>query len=286
MPENMEIIPSLELPELSSRLGDLDTIQSNVEAIERQIRAVPAINSREDYEKMASLVTELKSHDKLGTSTMAPLKVVVNRVRDFLLTREKRLSNKIEELRGLANGKMGEWTRKERLAAEAEQRRINEEVRKKAEADAAAKLKQEQEEAKERKKTAIADIQKRLKSGEITKRVAAKLLKEINATQEADLLRAEAEAEEIKNNPQTIKVETNIPKVSGIVRRKNYKAQVIDVDAFIKEFVRRYAKGDLSLRKYVQIDEQAVSAFARETKDSKKVAETLPFVKAWEEDTF
>ncbi len=285
MAENTEIIPSLELPGLPVALGEMDTLQTHIEGIGSQIRAM-SIDKREDYEKMADLVTKLKSADKSGVSTMSPLKNAVNKVRDFLLTRERKLANRIEEFRGIANAKMGEWTRKEQLAAKAEQERINAEARKKAEAEAAAKLKQEQEEAAKRKKDAIAEIKRRLKAGEIGKREAAKLLKEAGDTEQADILRAEAEATEIKENPQTIKVESQVPTVAGIQKRVNYRAECTDTGAFLKEFARRYAKGDISLLPYVTVDQQAIGKFARDTKDSKKVAESLPYVKAWEDRTF
>ena len=113
--------------------------------------------------------------------------------------------------------KVKTYEQNERLAAQREQDRINEENRRKAKEEADAKAKKAKEDADFDRAVKVAEIKKKLKNKEIGKREAAKLLREAGDYAEAMKEEAEARAEEEKNKPVAeVQVKPNIPTVSGV----------------------------------------------------------------------
>jgi hypothetical protein len=184
--------------------------------------------------------------------------------------------------------KVKDYERKEREAAEAEQRRINEEARieaaRKAEAERQERNRQAEIERKEREKQAEIERKAREKeleaqraAGEITKREQEKQRKLAQEKAEAERkAAAEAAAREKERaakdavvaaaNVTEVEVKPNIPAVAGVPSRRNYKARVIDANKVPDQ--------------YWIIDEQALNAEARKVK---KAGEVIPGVEFYEE---
>lgn len=232
----------IDLPGFETALATMEQLENGLAPIAEQARTMK-VESADDYAKAADLIAQLKISTKTGASTLAPFEGIIARVHDFLQTRKNRHKNRVEMIHMVLTDKMGAYTRREKEAAEAEQRRLNEEARKKRDADLKAQV----------------------KAGDLGKREAAKIAKEA---------------------PPEVKVEPNIPKVAGVVRRMNYYAECTNEDAFLLEFAKRYVKGDKSLRHYVNVNAQQINAAAREMKDSKALEAVLPFVKGREEASF
>lgn len=141
--------------------------------------------------------------------------------------------------------KVKDYERREREAAEAEQRRINEENRRIAQEKADA-------ERKEREK----EIEKQRKAGEIGKREAAKLKEE-----------AASEAKEAATNVQEVKVLPNIPTVAGVPSRRNWRFRIVDENKIPDRFWK--------------LDEQYISAEVRRIKDKQKSEAEIPGIEAF-----
>lgn len=287
-----EIIPSIELTGLESTLATMDGYEVKLASLKSRAKTLD-VTDRSTYEAAANILGEVKGFDKVAVGAMAPYKQIVARVKDFLQSRELRVKNKVEELRGLLNAKMGDYVRKEEKERKAEEERVARETREKLAREAEEKRKADEVLATERRKERVAQIRTMLKRGEITKRQSEKLLREAGATEEADKARAAAEAEEGQKKAaevaSTVKVESNVKAAAGAVRRVNYKAECTNREAFLTAMCAEYvANGKLGpLAQYVVVSDQKLSEKARELKDVAKIEAICPgAVKASEDRTF
>jgi hypothetical protein len=92
---------------------------------------------------------------------------------------------------------------------------------------------------------------------------------------------ADKQAADAIAHPPTVTVKPNITSVAGAPRAQvYYSSEVTDPQAIIRAY--ETAKDPVRiafLRRFIQVNEQKVGEFARETKDNKKAAELLPGVK-------
>src|SRR5258705_4845749 len=144
--------------------------------------------------------------------------------------------NGAEEIRGLVSGPMADFKRNERLAAEAEERRINEERRRQAETDAAALRKQQEEQAAIDRKKREKEIAEARKSGELKAREADKLRKEAEAREKEQREQAARDAAAMAANVQDVKVQASTPKIAGTRGRVQYFAEFTNFDALLKAY--------------------------------------------------
>ena len=165
--------------------------------------------------------------------------------------------------------KVKDFEQREREAAEAEQRRINEERRRKAEADAAAQRKADEEAAAERRRKEQADIEAARKAGELKKREAEKLKKEAEERERAAKEQAAMDEQFRKTNVQDVTVKPNIPTVSGVPSRRNWKFEVVNVDRIPRSFMCP--------------DLVEIGGMVRSTKDKAKAEAACPGIRVWEE---
>lgn len=162
--------------------------------------------------------------------------------------------------------KVKDYERREREAAEAEQRRINEENRIKAAQQAEVDRKERERIAAEERKVKERELEAARKAGEINKREADRLKKEAAAEEERERIRAAEEAKIAAANVPEVKVAPSIPTVAGVPSRRNYKARVINPAKVPQQ--------------YWVIDEQALNLAAR---TAKKVGEIIPGVEFYED---
>ena len=185
-----------------------------------------------------------------------------------------------------ASQKAEGWKAEERRKAQVEQDRINREAQRVAAAKAEEDRIEAERIAKEQRQEKVAEIRADLKAGLIKKREAERLLKLAGAHEEAALAAASAAADEAKAAPAPqVTVQPNVPKVSGIKGRVNYKAGVVNADALIRAFVAGNAEQRGFLRQFITVDEMAIGRYAREQKNSKAVEAAIPGIRAWEEDS-
>jgi DNA repair exonuclease SbcCD ATPase subunit len=194
----------------------------------------------------------------------------------------------------------------EKRKAEAEQRRINEEARREAERKAeeerrereriAAEQRKEQElQAARNKRIRDQEIEDARKAGELNKREAERLKKE--AEQRAAAERKAAAEREEREKAQAaedakaaaadvpeVTVLPNLPKGAGLPKNQTYYyAEVTDANEIIRAYNTAILNADgkriAFLARFIQVDEQEVGKFARDTKDCAKAASLLPGVK-------
>jgi hypothetical protein len=162
--------------------------------------------------------------------------------------------------------KVKDYERLERERAAAEERRINQERRAKAEQEAAEQRKRDEEAAAERRKEEQKRIEEARKAGELNKREAEKARKEAEEREREAKVQAARDAEAARNSVQDVKVAAAIPTVAGVPSRRNYKFRIIDANKIP--------------RAYLCPDEQKIG---RDVRDWKKVGEVIPGVEAYEE---
>ena len=162
--------------------------------------------------------------------------------------------------------KVKDFERREREAAEAETRRINEERRIAAAKIAEENRKEQERIAAEQRKAREKELEEARKAGEINKREAEKLKKQAAEDEAREKARAAEEAKIAAANVQAVTVAPSIPTVAGVPSRRNYKARVIDANRVPDQFW--------------LIDEQSLNAEARK---AKKVGEIIPGVEFYED---
>lgn len=153
--------------------------------------------------------------------------------------------------------KVKTYEREEREKAQREQDRINAEnariAREKAEADRI----QREKDAKEKREARVKEIDAALKAGDIGKREHARMLREAGAFEEAANAQAAIDAEAAKNAPPpAVTVKPNIPTVSGVPSRVNWRFRIVDSSKIAQE--------------YWMVDEQKIGAEVRRIKDKAK----------------
>jgi hypothetical protein len=162
--------------------------------------------------------------------------------------------------------KVKDFERREREAAEAEQRRINEENSIKAAQQAEADRKERERAAAEERKRREAEIEAQRKAGEINKRESERLAKEARAAQEREKVRAAEDAVIAAANVPQVEVKPNIPTVAGVPSRRPWKFRIIDANKIP--------------RVYMMPNEVSIGYFVRE---NKKAGEVIPGVEAYQE---
>lgn len=212
---------------------------------------------------------DVRTYMKQVHATLDPFvtdaKANLERARD----RVNQWINPAEQIDATLARKVKDYETQERLAAEAEQRRINDERRKKAEEEAAAARKKAEEEAEAARKKAAAEAEAARKAGEIGKRESERLKKK--AEEEAAQKKAEAEAQ-AKAAVEAVKdvtVKANIPTVAGVPSRRNWRFKIVDATKIPRSFLIP--------------DEQRIGQAVRATKNKETIEALIPGIEAWQE---
>lgn len=129
------------------------------------------------------------------------------------------------------------WEEDERRKAEAEQRRLQEEARKAAEARAAEQRKLDEAAAAERRKAEQKAIEEARKAGELNKREAERAKREAGERERQAKEQAARDAEAAKNDVPEVKVQAAIPALAGTVSRRLWKFRIIDSQKLPREYL-------------------------------------------------
>lgn len=168
----------------------------------------------------------------------------------------------------------------EKRKAEAEQRRINEEARMAAAKKAEEERKERERQADIDRKAREKEIEAQRKAGEIKTREAERLRKEAAAEAEREKQRAAQDAVLAAADVPVVTVLPNLPKGAGLPKNQTYYYGFVeDPQAIIRAY--ETAKDPVRiafLRRFIQVNEQEVGKFARDTKDNEKAASLLPGV--------
>jgi hypothetical protein len=188
---------------------DVEKIQNQLSVLTGRVDSIEKITTADQYRDMADNVTAVRVYMKSVGFELDPGIAKAKETYDHLKNQKAKYIQPAQTIEETARAKMAAYNERERLAAEAETRRINEErrvqaqreadeakrkaeaeaeeKRKEAEAWAAAEKKANEAKAEADRKAKEKEIKDAQKSGEITKREAEKAAR-----------KAELEAEERK----------------------------------------------------------------------------------------
>lgn len=169
-----------------------------------------------------------------------------------------------EAIDGALAQKVKDFERREREAAEAETRRINEERRIEAARAAEFQRKEQERIAAEQRKSREKELEAARKAGEINKREADKLKREAAEAEAREKERAAQDAIVAEANVPEVQVKPNIPSVAGVPSRRNWKFRITDIQKIP--------------RQYLMPNEVSIGYFVRETK---KEGEVIPGIEAY-----
>lgn len=199
---------NLALTKLEDQEDKLATFKVEAIAIE--------VTDPASFAKADELLSKIKNESASAEDTMDPFRTMLNRAKEFVLQRQRRVTNAAEELRGVLNRKMVEYSQKverERKAEEERQQKL-----KQAELEREAEKKRVEDEAlaTELRKRRVAEIKADLKAGRITLRESKKLLSEAGAAEEAAKVQAKLDEDDNKakavEDAKKTTVETEVPR--------------------------------------------------------------------------
>jgi hypothetical protein len=204
---------------------------------------------------------DIRIEIKMRKSVLDPFVLIEKKSYDAAKDERAKWIEPMEAMDAVLAEKVKGYERREREKAEAEQRRINEENRIKAQQQAEAERKERERIAAEERKRLEKELADARKAGEISKRELEKAQREAREAEAREKARAAEDARMAAENVPQVEVKANIPTVQGVPSRRNYKARVIDASRVPKQF-------------WV-IDQQSLDAEARK---AKKVGEFIPGV--------
>jgi hypothetical protein len=242
-----QLIPQIDSGKVQMTLGALEGLKALLLPLESDAKSLKVENAT-DYETGGLLLKRIRDNRKEGTWIMAPLKAIAKTITECFRTAELAHANKCEQLESIVETKLVDFKRRERAAAEAEEKRINEERRR--DAERLAELQRKEREA---------EIKLAQKSGEIGKREAARQTKE-----------AVLEADALKNTFQTVTVEPSTPKIAGLRQRVVWHWEAIDTSKIPRAFLCP--------------DEKLIGQYVRTAKDAALCEKAIPGIRVWSED--
>jgi septal ring factor EnvC (AmiA/AmiB activator) len=277
------------IAELNRRLGELK-VKAEIEIVDQQSLLASA-NAKLDLE---SYIKSVDAH-------FAP---EVERASRIKITMAALMSPAKDWLKSLV-GRQRDFAAEEKRKAAEEERRINEEARAAAAVIAAAEQAERDRIAAEERRAAElqaarnkrirdAEIEEARKAGVVNKREADKLKKAAEEqaardrqaaakAEQREKARAAEDAKTAVANAPVVTVTPDLPRGGGLPRNQTfYFAEVTDSQAIIRAY--ETAKDPVRiafLRRFIQVNEQEVGKYSRDTKDPEKVMAQLPGVKAW-----
>ena len=279
----VQLIPKLDERSLSLALSELTDELKVIPDLKAKAAALKVTNAVE-YAEAGALRADVRSRRKIPRFKLSPFQEVAKRVVDFLRTKHSEAEQAFDSIDIEITAKMDAHARQERLAAEAEQRRINEERRVAAEKAAAEQRKAAEAQAEADRKQREKEIEAARKAGEVGKREAERLKKEAEEKAAREKKAAAVEQALAKEQVETVTVKPNLPTIAGSRRRVTYQFEVVNDDALINAFATDIEKRIL-LRRFIQLNEQEVGRYIRDTKNVEEATKMLQgAVRVWEDD--
>jgi hypothetical protein len=299
-----EIVPKSWQPEEVQVMNQaLGTIEAKVFDFRRYVET-HEVKDAESCREMKEKLVAVKALKKDAEVAAHPLKALIKKASEYVQTHFLVANNAAEVVIGMATGKIEPWEKAEERRTALEKKQKQDDLNKQREQEAEAQRKKDADAAADRKKARITEIRQLLKDKVITKRQSEKMLRLAGADEEADLAAAAADAEEHVATTPEVTVESNKPRVSGTVSRKNYSAKCLDRRVFLAAFLPRWAdkkttetiavtRADGKIERipidwldYIDVSDQALSKTAREVKDVEAMERTFPGIKAEESRSY
>ena len=239
-------------------------------SILRQEAAEIVVVNQDDYTVALRFVKNLRAYKKDVGFKLDPGIHSAKEHLSFLREEKAKHIRPIDEIDKAVSARAGLWREQERKAAEAEEKRVNEERRRVAAEEAERVRIADERAAEDRRKQREKEIKQAQKSGELGKRDANRLAKEAAEQAERDKEQARRDAEAAAQ-VKDVKVKPSIPKMSGIMGRTNWKFRIVDPR--------------LVPRKFLKPDEVAIGGMVRNKKDKTKAETECPGIEVWSGDS-
>jgi hypothetical protein len=278
-----ELVPALNMERLDTALAELKQEALELPGLEAKVDAL-SITGPAAYADAGVLLTHIRSIGKVGAQKINPFVDVATRVLNFLRTERSKHENQATIIAERCSTKMATYKRQEREAAEAEERKVNEERRRVAEKEAAEKRALDMKQAEADRKQREKEIEKARKDGDLKKTEADRLRKEAAEKERRDKEQAEQEQQRRLANHQDIKVKPNTPTVSGTRGRVNYYAEIVNEDALIDAWAASTGVRRTYLRQFIMVNATALGKEARAVKNSTSLNANIPGVRFTDAD--
>jgi hypothetical protein len=250
-------------PEIKELEKSLAVIRGNASAV--------IVKSADDYAKAGAALVMIDNYTKDVKLKLEPFVVLARRNYEAARAEMQKYLNAAEEIRAKYSAPMTEFKRQERLAAEAEQRKINEQRQKEANERAAAERALAERLAEEKRKEEEKEIRQAVKGGELSKTEAEKMKKEAAARQEEANREAAEAAARIARNVEQVTVRPNVPTVAGTRSRVNWKFKIVDRSKIPVCFM--------------SPDEKLIGQMVRDYKDKARSEAFCPGIEVYTEDS-
>jgi hypothetical protein len=238
--------------------GPLTKILEEIIAIDMRARDAKII-TRADFDAKAADVKRRKELVKEAEEICDKYKQPLRKYVDIVQQAYNVIKNRAEQVKGIIDPKLEAWKRADDARAANEKKQLQEQVDRQ---NAAA--------AKATKDLAAAELKRQFKAGEIDKK-----------TRDIGLQKLGAEYEEALAHPPEVEIEKT--KTGG---RTYYHAKCVDRLAFIKEFVARYSKGDMSMLRFIVVSDSELDAIAADLRDTDKMKSLFPGIEASNSTSF
>jgi hypothetical protein len=265
----VQIVPLVDQKSLSLALSELQDELQIVPELKAKAEALKVTNAAE-FAEAGALRADVRSRMKIPKFKLDPFEEVAKRVVDFLKGKRSDAAAQFAAVDQTITAKMDTHARNERLAAEAEQRRINEERRIAAEKEAAERRKEAEKQAEAERKQREKEIAEAKRQGEMGKREAERLKKAAEEREQAMKAQAAKDAERAAANVEEVKVVPNLAVIAGSRRRLVYCFEVTDAAA-VK-------------RPWLMPDEQEIGRKVRDDKNPDKSMSEIGGIRVWTED--
>ena len=224
------------------------------------------VDSPEKCLQAKTMQRDVRNYIKDAKAALDPFVNMTKRAYDDARDERSRWVDPAQLIDDALAGKVKDFERKERDKAMREEEERNR-VKREAEAKAAEEQRKIQEQqAKERRAAEQKEIEAARKAGELNKREAERMKKEAEERERQERDRAKRDEEAAKANFVPDRVVPNIPTVSGVPSRRNYKFRIIDASRIPRE--------------YLCPDEVKIGQFVRALK---KTGEVIAGVECYEE---
>jgi hypothetical protein len=282
-----EIVPQLDQHSLSQALSQVKDARAIIPEWRAEAEALVVTDS-ESFANAGRFRAKVRSHRKIPGFMLQSFQEIAKNVTDFLKDKRKEAEAEFDAIDEIVTGKMDAQATRERLATEAEERRVNEEKRLREEKESAERRKEAEKQAQADRQQRMKEIEEARKAGELNKRTAEKMKKEADEKAKRDREAAAKEEAEAKANFKEISVKPNLPVVQGSRRHRNFSAEFTDFPALLEAWRQARNQGSMDraayLGKFITGNEQELGREARSVQDSHKLATMIPGISAKDED--
>jgi hypothetical protein len=260
------------------------SIEQGLAALRSQAEAIVVAN-QQDYIEAVQIKNAVNSYIKDVKAKLGPGIASAKEHLDFLKNDMAKYITPAEQLVGIVENKRIRWAEEEKRKAEAEQRRINEENLRTAAIKAEEERKERERLAAEQRERERKEIEAAKRAGDIGKREAERMKKEADAKTERERILAAEEARKAAENVPEVQVKAAVPVVAGAKNQTFYYAEVTNASQIIAAYNQALIQSNLERQRFLQqfivVDEQAVGAFARKTKNNEEATAQVPGVRFW-----